>query len=78
MADQTHLLGLLLGTEEDWPSAFEPLVRRLDPALQAGGGTHRYDVERITIEPFDLRQPAALLASWSTASRTGTTCRGSG
>ncbi|HVE73755.1 MAG TPA: hypothetical protein VNA30_01505 [Mycobacteriales bacterium] len=51
-----HLLGLLLGTEEDWPSAFEGLVRRLDPALRIGDTTHRYDVERITIEPFDLRQ----------------------
>ena len=58
MADRTHSLGLLLGTEEDWPSAFEALVRRLDPALSAGGDTHRYDVERITIEPFDLRQPS--------------------
>ncbi len=58
MADRTHSLGLLLGTEEDWPSAFEGLVRRLDPALSVGGDTHRYDVERITIEPFDLRQPS--------------------
>ena len=58
MADRRHSLGLLLGTEEDWPSAFEALVRRLDPALQTGGDTHRYDVERITIEPFDLRQPS--------------------
>ena len=58
MADRTHLLGLLLGTEEDWPSAFEQLVRRLDPRLSTGGDTHTYDVERITIEPFDLRQPS--------------------
>ncbi|MCW2777369.1 MAG: hypothetical protein JWN17_1094 [Frankiales bacterium] len=58
MADAKHLLGLLLGTEEDWPRAFEHLVRRLDPALTVDGTTHRYDVERITIEPFDLRQPS--------------------
>ena len=58
MADTRHLLGLLLGTEEDWPSAFESLVRRLDPSLRVGGDTHRYDVERITVEPFDLRQPS--------------------
>src|SRR6478672_1685703 len=56
MTETKHLLGLLLGTEEDWPGAFEQLVRRLDPALHVGGNTHRYDVERITIEPFDLRQ----------------------
>lgn len=58
MTDTTHLLGLLLGTEEDWPSAFESLVRRLDPALRVGSATHRYGVERITVEPFDLRQPS--------------------
>ncbi|NRQ34812.1 hypothetical protein HII36_23680 [Nonomuraea sp. NN258] len=46
-----HLLGLLLGTEEDWPSAFETVLRRLGPIEGVG----RFDVERITIEPFDLR-----------------------
>ncbi len=56
MADRRHLLGLLLGTEEDWPQAFEQLVRRFDPALRHGGDTHRFEVERITVEPFDLRQ----------------------
>lgn len=58
MTDQRHVLGLLLGTEEDWPTAFEALVRRLAPTLRVGDDTHRYDVERITVEPFDLRQPS--------------------
>jgi hypothetical protein len=50
-----HLIGLLLGTEEDWPRAFEELVRRLG-AVRAGDGTpHTLRTERITIEPFDLR-----------------------
>jgi len=49
-----HLLGLLLGTEEDWPRAFEELVRRLGP-VTAGGVEHTLSTERITIEPFDLR-----------------------
>ena len=31
MSDTTHLIGLLLGTEEDWPTAFESIVRRLGP-----------------------------------------------
>jgi hypothetical protein len=51
----THLVGLLLGTEEDWPSAFEAIVRRLGPVTGPHGVEHRYDVERMTIEPFDLR-----------------------
>ena len=56
MADETnHLIGLLLGTEEDWPTAFETLLGRLGPIKDASGTTHRVDVERITMEPFDLR-----------------------
>jgi hypothetical protein len=50
-----HLIGLLLGTEEDWPRAFETLVERLGPIKGPDGTTHRLTTERITIEPFDLR-----------------------
>jgi hypothetical protein len=50
-----HLIGLLLGTEEDWPTAFETLLGRLGPIKDASGTTHHVDIERITIEPFDLR-----------------------
>jgi hypothetical protein len=49
-----HLIGLLLGTEEDWPGAFEALVRSLG-AVSFEGETHTFDVERIKIEPFNLR-----------------------
>ena len=49
-----HLLGLLLGTEEDWPSAFEELVRRIGP-VRWRGETHEIVTERIVNEPFDLR-----------------------
>ena len=49
-----HLIGMLLGTEEDWPSAFESLVGRL-PDISYEGETHSLRTERITIEPFDLR-----------------------
>jgi len=55
MADTRHLLGLLLGTEDDWPSVFEGLVRRLGAVTDGTGNVHSYDVERITVEPFDLR-----------------------
>jgi hypothetical protein len=43
-------IGLLLGTEEDWPASFEALVGRLGPV---GGNT--LCTERIVNEPFDLR-----------------------
>jgi len=55
MTSERHLIGLLLGTEEDWPRAFEEIVRRLGPVPGAGGTQHVLDCERITIEPFWLR-----------------------
>ena len=49
-----HLIGLLLATEEDWPTAFEQLLRRLGP-ITYRGETHEFPTERVTNEPFDLR-----------------------
>jgi hypothetical protein len=49
-----HLIGLLLGTEEDWPRAFEDVVARLPP-VDHGGVRHVFRTERIVNEPFDLR-----------------------
>jgi hypothetical protein len=46
----SHLIGLLLGTEEDWPRAFDAILRRLGPV-----NGHTFETERITIEPFSLR-----------------------
>ncbi|MBV8948923.1 MAG: hypothetical protein JOZ95_26115, partial [Solirubrobacterales bacterium] len=54
-SETTHLIGLLLGTEEDWPLAFETLVSRMGTITDASGHRHRIATERITIEPFDLR-----------------------
>jgi len=51
----SHIIGLLLGTEEDWPAAFEEILLRLGPVQGAGGSRHTFDCERITIEPFGLR-----------------------
>ena len=48
-----HLVGMLLGTEEDWPGAFESLMRKI-PEVNFEGETHTFSTERITIEPFDL------------------------
>ncbi len=55
MSDVTHLVGLLLGTEDDWPTAFEALVRRLGTVADGSGAQHAYATERVTIEPFSLR-----------------------
>ena len=55
MTASRHLIGLLLGTEEDWPRAFEEILRRVGPVAGTGGTRHAFDCERITIEPFGLR-----------------------
>ncbi len=55
MTATRHLIGLLLGTEEDWPRAFEEILRRLGPVPGPTGSWHEFDCERISIEPFSLR-----------------------
>ncbi len=49
-----HLIGLLLGTEEDWPEAYEHLLARVGPVTYRGE-KHELASERIRNEPFDLR-----------------------
>jgi hypothetical protein len=55
MTSTRHLIGLLLGTEEDWPAAFEEILGRLGPVPGPDGTRHALHCERITIEPFGLR-----------------------
>ncbi len=52
-----HVIGLLLGMEEDWPGAFEELVRRIG-VFSYGGADHELVTERVRIEPFNLRDRA--------------------
>ena len=55
MTDVEHTIGLLLGTEDDWPRAYEALVRRLGAVTTGDGRQHRVRSVRVTIEPFNLR-----------------------
>jgi hypothetical protein len=55
LTDRRHLIGLLLGTEDDWPRAFDAILRRLGPVTGPDGTRHVFGTERITIEPFSLR-----------------------
>jgi hypothetical protein len=52
-----HLIGLLLGAEQDWPRAFEEILRRVGPITDPAGRVHELTSERLTIEPFDLTDP---------------------
>jgi hypothetical protein len=56
VADVEHTIGLLLGTEDDWPRAYEALLRRVGAIKDDNGRTHDVRSERVTIEPFNLRQ----------------------
>jgi hypothetical protein len=55
MADVEHTIGLLLGTENDWPRAYEALLHRLGTVSDDGGRSHRIRSVRVSIEPFNLR-----------------------
>jgi hypothetical protein len=58
MADiSRHLVGLLLGAEQDWPRAFEEILRRVGDVRTADGTTHTFSSERLRIAPFDLLDP---------------------
>lgn len=57
MADVTKKIGLSLGADICWPIAFTEVLGRLDLALPIGDDTVRFEVERMTIDPFDLREP---------------------
>jgi len=48
MATETRRIGLSLGADICWPICYEEIVKKLGLPVE---------VERVTIEPFDLRQP---------------------
>ncbi|MEM6453705.1 MAG: hypothetical protein AAF772_01285 [Acidobacteriota bacterium] len=59
MAHVTRKIGLSLGADVDWPICYEEIVRRLKLNIPHGGDTLSFEVERLTIEPYDLQQPCS-------------------
>ena len=57
MANVTRQIGLSLGADICWPICYEEILGRLKLAIPWQGDTLSFDVSRVTIEPFDLRQP---------------------
>jgi hypothetical protein len=55
VVDVEHTIGLLLGTEDDWPRAYQALLSRLGVVTDDQGREHRIRSVRVTIEPFNLR-----------------------
>jgi hypothetical protein len=57
MAEVVRRIGLSLGADVCWPLCFEHIMKRLDLRIPFEGDTLRFEVERVTIEPYDLAQP---------------------
>jgi hypothetical protein len=57
MAAVTRKIGLSLGADICWPFCYEQILGKLALSIDHGGDTVGIEVERVSIEPFDLRQP---------------------
>ncbi len=58
MTYDTRRIGLSLGADICWPICYTEILHQLDLRIPTDGTTLRFEAERMTIEPFDLRQPA--------------------
>ena len=56
MPSNVRRIGLSLGADLCWPICCEEILQRLKLAIPYQGETVGVEVERVTIEPFDLRQ----------------------
>jgi hypothetical protein len=57
MPDRTVNIGLSLGADICWPICYETLFERLNLDFELHGDRLKFHCERVTIEPFNLRQP---------------------
>jgi hypothetical protein len=57
MAEVTRRIGLSLGADLCWPICFEEILKKWSPAFRIGDDLVRFEVKRVTIEPYDLKKP---------------------
>lgn len=57
MADVVKRIGLSLGADVCWPLCYEHIMGTLDLAIPVNGDTVRFDIRRMTIDPYPLDQP---------------------
>ncbi len=75
MADREVNIGLSLGADICWPIAYENLLEQVTRDFELAGQRLDFKCERVTIEPFDLRQPVKYdvvidrLTHWYSTSR---------
>ncbi|HMO13389.1 MAG TPA: hypothetical protein PKD64_06105 [Pirellulaceae bacterium] len=56
MTQSIRRIGLSLGADLCWPKCYEEIVRMLNLNINLNGEQIRFEIERVTIEPFNLRQ----------------------
>ncbi len=75
MGKVTRRIGLSLGADLCWPICYERILNDLKLSLPIDGNETTFECERVTIEPFDLRQPVRYdlvldrLTHWYSTSR---------
>ncbi len=52
----TRKIGLSLGADLCWPICYEQIMRQLDLHIEHAGQELRFEIERVVIEPFNIRQ----------------------
>jgi hypothetical protein len=57
MTKTTRRIGLSLGADLCWPICFEEILAQWSPQIEIGGEQVGFEVARLDIEPFDLKQP---------------------
>jgi hypothetical protein len=55
MATVTRKIGLSLGADLCWPASYEQILKQLDLSIPHKKDDVRFEVERVTVEPFNLR-----------------------
>ncbi len=71
----TRTIGLSLGADLCWPACYEAIIRDLNLSIELGSEVVDFAIERVTVEPFSLRQPCRYdivldrLTHWFTTSR---------
>ena len=56
MAYVTRRIGLSLGADLCWPKCYEEILNRMDLKVQNEGDEIRFEIDRVTIEPYNLNQ----------------------
>ncbi len=55
--ESTRRIGLSLGADLCWPKCYEEIIRKLDLKVDLGDEQIRFEIDRVTIEPYSLNQP---------------------